>query len=247
MRKFLVRAGRSSFGDSTEKMLFLGLVAASASALQARPAIRCPSPVATATATAALPTAEAAKLFGRFAEPVLYLDAAVGACCHSACSDCEWRDPGGGYRFDLLKSTVAKWLPCYTRRDFADERGCHTPRWAETLLAGSERVTRDEFAERLLSLEYTAAMGPKGKVQADDSEPMDSTVDALWRFLSGPAVWEAGEGAAAPTELDSADVLRRLQDMSADASGDGAIGEGPDSVVWKEFAAALGAAPFEYF
>merc|ERR1740117_1973342 len=86
-------------------------------------------------------TADAAKLFGRLAEPVLYLDPTIGACCHSACSDCEWRDPEGGYRFDLLKAMQPKWVPCYRERDFADERGSHTTRWSSVLFPdGAESV-----------------------------------------------------------------------------------------------------------
>ena len=90
----------------------------------ARPALlprRCPAPIAQAVSTS-LSTVDAAKIFGRLAEKTLYLDATVGACCHSACSDCEWRTPGGGYRWDVMKAQVAKWLPCYLTRDFADER-----------------------------------------------------------------------------------------------------------------------------
>ena len=89
-----------------------------------RPALlprRCPAPIAEAVSTS-LSTVDAAKIFGRLAEKTLYLDATVGACCHSACSDCEWRTPGGGYRWDIMKAQVAKWLPCYLTRDFADER-----------------------------------------------------------------------------------------------------------------------------
>ena len=56
----------------------------------------------------AVATPDAAKLYGRIAEKQLFLDKDVGACCHSACSDCEWRLPDGGYRFDLLKSMVPK-------------------------------------------------------------------------------------------------------------------------------------------
>ena len=65
----------------------------------ARPALlprRCPAPIAQAVSTS-LSTVDAAKIFGRLAEKTLYLDETVGACCHSACSDCEWRTPGGGY------------------------------------------------------------------------------------------------------------------------------------------------------
>lgn len=41
----------------------------------------------TAPVVEALPAIDAARLYGRFAEKQLYLDAKVGACCHSACSD----------------------------------------------------------------------------------------------------------------------------------------------------------------
>ena len=46
-------------------------------------------------------------------------------------------------------------------------------------------------------------------------------------------------------ELDAAACIARLQEMSLDENRDGAVGEGPDSLVWKEFAKGLGAAPFE--
>ena len=77
-------------------------------------------------------------------------------------------------------------------------------------------------------------MGPKGMVKPDDAELADATVDALWEFLAG--------GSA---ELDAAACIARLQEMSLDENRDGAVGEGPDSLVWKEFAKGLGAAPFE--
>ena len=99
-------------------------------------------------AVAEVPTPECAKLFGRLAEPILYLDAAVGQCCHSACDDCEFRLPDGGYRFDMLKSTKPKWVPCYTHRDFADERGSHTPRWVSALFPDGAPLAREAFGDR---------------------------------------------------------------------------------------------------
>lgn len=199
---------------------------------------RCAPPAASATATAALSPFEAAKLFGRFAEPVLFLDREVGACCHSACSDCEWREPGGGYRWDVMRSTVPKWLPCYLGRDFADERGEHTPRWAAALFpdgAASAPIGRAEFGERFASVEWVAMpMGPKGAVKADAAEPAAEALDALWGFLC--------EGA---DELGPAACVARLQDMNVEEDREGAIGEGPDQVDWKSFARALGVAPFE--
>lgn len=190
-------------------------------------------------ATSALASKDAAKLFGRFAESQLYLDKAVGACCHSACSDCEWRLPDGGYRFDLLKSSVPKWLPCYFARDFEDERGCHATAWSTALFpeGADSVVNRAEFDERFAALEFAMPMGPKGIIKAEDDAPSAAALDALWTFLCD----------ADPTsdELAASVMLKRLQDMNPDEDRLGAIGDGPDFVDWKAFAKALGAAPFE--
>ena len=186
----------------------------------------------------ALATPEAAKLFGRFAEPQLFLDKDVGACCHSACSDCEWRLPDGGYRFDLLKANFPKWMPLYFERDFEDERGCHKPVWTNTLFPDgpSSSVSREDFKERIAALEFQMAMGPKGTIKPEAAELSDDAVDVLWSYLCG------GEDADA---VDGASAVKRVQDMSTDENRDGAIGEGPDFVDWKAFAKGLGAAPFE--
>ena len=187
----------------------------------------------------AVATPDAAKIFGRLAEPQLYLDKQVGACCHSACSDCEWRDPGGGYRFDLLKSTVPKWLPCYLERDFEDERGCHVPTWSAALFpdGADSTLSRTDFEEKFLALDFAMPMGPKGMVKSDADAPSPEAVAAFWAWLC--------DGDAERDEVDAATALRRLQDMSPDEDRSGAIGEGPDFVDWKNFAKALGAAPFE--
>lgn len=185
----------------------------------------------------AIATREAAKLFGRISENQLYLDKDVGACCHSACSDCEWRLPDGGYRFDLLKSSVPKWLPCYMERDFEDERGSHAPVWARALFPeGASEISASEFGERVAALEFTMPMGPKGAIKSGDDTPSDEAVAEFWSWLCDG---DERETLAAET------VLRRLKDMSAEPDDEGAIGEGPDAVAWKEFAKALGAAPFE--
>jgi len=201
-------------------------------------ALRCPAPRASAAATTtALPSAEAARLFGRFTDPILYLDAAVGACCHSACSDCEWRDPEGGYRFDLMKSVQPKWLCCYLHRDFADERGSHTPKWVLALFPEGEAsaaLSRAEFETRLQDAPFETSMGPKGAVKAGDTALAEETIEVMWSWLADGS-----------ETLEPMQAVRRLQDMSLDANREGAIGEGPDSIDWKTFAKALGAKPFE--
>jgi hypothetical protein len=198
-------------------------------------ALRCPAP--RASVATALPAAEAARLFGRFADQVLYLDANVGACCHSACSDCEWRDAEGGYRFDLMKAVKPKWACCYLHRDFADERGSHTPRWVLPLFpdgAASAALSRAEFEERLQAVEFEMPMGPKGIIRAGEEALASETVELFWSWLADGS-----------DTLDAQQAVQRLQDMSPDENREGAIGEGPDSVDWKTFARALGAAPFD--
>ena len=191
---------------------------------------------ATAEATAtAVSTKDVATIYGRLTEKQLFLDKNVGACCHSACSDCEWRMPDGGYRFDLLKANNPKWLPTYLSRDFEDERGCHTPVWSSELFpdgAGST-VGRAEFAERLAAMPFEMPMGPKGIIKPDAAEPSPEVLDLFWEYLGG------GD------ELEAEATLRRLQDMSLAEDREGAIGEGPDFVDWKSFAKALGVGPFE--
>ena len=229
---------------------------------------------AVAVASLSLSTPKASVLFGLLAEPVLYLDAEVGACCHSACSDCEWRTADGGYRFDVMRSARPKcaacprsaapwpalcgalaaqnhpplptrrWVACYLQRDFADERGAHTPVWASALFddpVGEAKVDRARFGEALRALPYQATLGPKGTVPQDvaDAGADDEAVDALWQFLA--------DGADSDGVLSAAHMRRRLQDMSLDSNREGAIGEGPDAIAWKEFAKALGAKPFDRF
>jgi len=184
----------------------------------------------------AIPTAEAAKLYGRIAEKQLFLEKDVGACCHSACSDCEWRLPDGGYRFDVLKANFPKWLPCYIERDFCDERGCHVPVWADALFPGGAGsvVSRADFVAKFQDLDFEMPMGPRGTIKPDATAPSVEAIEAFWTYLANDA-----------EELEVTSALSRLQDMSLDENRAGAIGEGPDFVDWKGFAKALGAAPFE--
>lgn len=198
-----------------------------------------PAEVATAVA---VPPAEVAKLFGRFAEKVLYLDKEVGACCHSACSDCEWRLPDGGYRFDYIKAARPKWVPCYLSRDHKlGSGGCHVPGWAAALFPdGTDTpITRADFEARIRDIAYSAAMGPKGTIRSGEDTPSAEAFDLFWAWLSG------GIDARPAEELEPMAVLKRLQDMSLDENREGAIGEGPDSVDWKGFAKALGISPLD--
>mmetsp|Transcript_20940 Transcript_20940/g.42751 ORF Transcript_20940/g.42751 Transcript_20940/m.42751 type:complete len:141 (-) Transcript_20940:872-1294(-) len=73
---------------------------------------------------------EAVKLFGRLAEKYIMLDDSGGMCCYSACSDCEFRLPGGGYRMADQSSSRAKWIPVYEQLKFESQGKEHTSKWS---------------------------------------------------------------------------------------------------------------------
>mmetsp|Transcript_39410 Transcript_39410/g.92048 ORF Transcript_39410/g.92048 Transcript_39410/m.92048 type:complete len:215 (+) Transcript_39410:77-721(+) len=73
---------------------------------------------------------EYTKLFGRLAEKYIMLDASAGLCCYSACSDCEFREPGGGYRMSEMSAARPKWIPCYEKREQPANNKEHTTKWS---------------------------------------------------------------------------------------------------------------------
>jgi hypothetical protein len=187
-----------------------------------------------AATAVAVPSTEMAKIFGRMAEKVLYLDKDVGDCCYSACTDCEWRLPGGGYRFDKQKAVRPKWIPCYLSRDH--RVGTHVPAWVKALFpdgVDSNPITRPEFETRIGSMKYSMSLGPSGMINQNEA-PAVEAIDLLWAWLSG------GPDAPPAEELEPSAILRRLQDMSIEENRDGAIGEGPDAVDWRGFVTAFG-------
>jgi len=75
---------------------------------------------------------ECVKLFGRLAEKYIMLDASGGLCCYSACSDCEFRLPDGGYIMSEMSAARPKWIPCYEQR--SQESGKeHSSKWSDEI------------------------------------------------------------------------------------------------------------------
>ena len=103
---------------------------------------------------------EAVKLFGRLAEKYIMLDASAGMCCYSACSDCEYREPGGGYRMADQISARPKWIPCYDHSEFKAQGKEHTTRWStEIFLNDKPVVTKEEFVERIVNMQFIPPLG----------------------------------------------------------------------------------------
>jgi len=101
---------------------------------------------------------EAVKLFGRLAEKYIVLDSSGGMCCYSACTDCEYRLPGGGYRMADQSAARPKWIPAYERR-VAGAGNEHNTKWSVQIFAQSPVVNQDEFVTAVHSLEYVPPLG----------------------------------------------------------------------------------------
>jgi hypothetical protein len=101
---------------------------------------------------------DAVKIFGRLAEKFILLDASAGMCCYSACSDCEYRLPGGGYRMADQSSARPKWIPAYRHRSGANGRD-HTSIWSAELFTNRPSVSKVEFVETIQGLSYAPPLG----------------------------------------------------------------------------------------
>ena len=101
---------------------------------------------------------EAVKLFGRLAEKYIMLDETAGMCCYSACSDCEYRLPDGGYRMADQSAARPKWIPSYVSRTINGKD--HTTKWSSELFAeGETALDESTFCERLVALAYAPPLG----------------------------------------------------------------------------------------
>ena len=109
------------------------------------------------TGAVAIEPKEAVKIFGRLAEKYIMLDSSAGMCCYSACSDCEFRLPGGGYRMADQSAARPKWIPSYESRSANGKE--HTTKWSSEIFANGPSVSKQEFVEAIKGLEYTAPLG----------------------------------------------------------------------------------------
>lgn len=100
---------------------------------------------------------EAVKIFGRLAEKYIALDSSGGNCCYSACTDCEYRLPGGGYIMADQSAARPKWIPNYESRNSNSRE--HITKWSSEIFAQASAVTKEEFVERVRALDYTPPLG----------------------------------------------------------------------------------------
>lgn len=103
---------------------------------------------------------EAVKVFGRLAEKYILLDASAGKCCYSACSDCEYRLPGGGYRMADQSAARPKWIPNYISRQGSSSDKKHVTKWSTELFGpSSSSLSLDAFVEKIKTMSYAPTLG----------------------------------------------------------------------------------------
>lgn len=183
---------------------------------------------ATATAESAAETEstiqtdpkEAVKLFGRLAEKYIMLDASAGMCCYSGCSDCEYREPGGGYRMADQSSARPKWIPCYDERVFESQGKEHTSKWSTGIFPDAPVVTKDEFVERVVNLDFAPPLGGPYMAASAAAIEDESAAATLFDVLAG--------------EKEKLTRHRMGKEMKV-------LSNGEEGLTWAMFSAAMGA------
>mmetsp|Transcript_11459 Transcript_11459/g.24164 ORF Transcript_11459/g.24164 Transcript_11459/m.24164 type:complete len:236 (+) Transcript_11459:159-866(+) len=165
---------------------------------------------------------EVVKVFGRLAEKYIMLDESGGMCCYSACKDCEFRLPGGGYRMADQSAARPKWIPVYEERVFAGQGKEHTAKWkSEIFPEGTTVVTKQEFVEAVLGLDFATPLGgpfvSKSAGKMDDAET--AVAECLFDIL-----------ATGKDKLTRHRMSLGLKDLSGGEAG----------ITWASFSAALG-------
>ncbi|KAL7570135.1 hypothetical protein ACA910_019976 [Epithemia clementina (nom. ined.)] len=176
----LVSAEIESFSLNTipnsRRLLFSSLAAADS------PAVETTAAAAADDVTVTIDPKEAVKLFGRLAEKYIMLDDSAGMCCYSACSDCEYRLPGGGYRMSDQSAARPKWIPNYISRSANNKE--HTTKWSTELFEGGPALSQDAFVKKLQQMSYAPTLG--GPYLAASAAAIENEVaaKALFHVLS---------------------------------------------------------------
>mmetsp|Transcript_10704 Transcript_10704/g.23535 ORF Transcript_10704/g.23535 Transcript_10704/m.23535 type:complete len:222 (+) Transcript_10704:87-752(+) len=176
---------------------------------------------ATADETAAIQTdpKEAVKLFGRLAEKYIMLDASAGMCCYSGCTDCEFREPGGGYRMADQSSSRPKWIPSYDHREFNSGKE-HTTKWSTEIFVDGPAVTKEEFVSRVINMQFAPPLGGPYLAASAATIEDESAAATLFDILAG--------------EKEKLTKHRMGKEMKSLANGE-------EGLTWVNFSAALGA------
>lgn len=172
----------------------------------------------TEEAVTAVEPKEAVKIFGRLAEKYIMLDDSGGMCCFSACTDCEFRLPGGGYKMADQSAARPKWIPSYEQRAFESMGKEHTSAWSTQIFTEGPCVVKEEFVERVKEMKYVPCLGGPYTSASAAGIDDDFVVEKFFDLLS------EGE-----EKLTRHRMGKRIKE----------IGKGNEGLVWSDFIEAL--------
>ena len=165
---------------------------------------------------------EVVKVFGRLAEKYIMLDESGGMCCYSACKDCEFRLPDGGYRMADQSASRPKWIPVYEERVFEGQGKEHTAKWkTEIFPEGTTVVTKDEFVRAIVEMDFATPLG--GPFVSKSAGKLDETETAAAEYLFEKLAGEKDK------------LTRHRMGLSLKLLADGEAG-----LTWAGFSAAMG-------
>lgn len=143
----------------------------------------------------------------------------TSALCNNNISDCEYREPGGGYRMADQSSARPKWIPCYEHREFKSQGKEHTTKWSSTIFDGVLFVTKDEFVEKIKQMEFVPPLGGPYLAASAAAIEEETAAAVLFDILAG--------------EKEKLTRHRMGTEMKALANGE-------EGITWAMFSAALG-------
>ena len=175
------------------------------------------------TAAVSIDPKDAVRVFGRLSEKYIMLDESGGMCCYSACKDCEYRLPDGGYRMADQRSSRPKWIPVYEERVFSGQGKEHTAKWKAGIFGDGEdskpSVTKEEFVAALIDLDYVPPLGGPFVAASGGSLEDTAVAEQLFDLLA--------EG---KDKLSRYKMSLGLKEMA----------NGEQGLTWPSFSAALG-------
>ena len=168
-----------------QKFLPLLLVASTGAFAPTPIRIRPETAVHSAVSEVSVEPKEAVKLFGRLAEKYIMLDESGGMCCYSACKDCEYRLPDGGYRMADQSASRPKWIPTYGELSFGGQNKQHTAKWLTDLFGEETSLSKEEFVAKLVEMSFSPPLG--GPFVAASAAQIEDTTAAelLFDLLAG--------------------------------------------------------------
>ena len=134
--------------------------------------------------------------------------------------DCEYREPGGGYRMADQSSARPKWIPCYDKREFEVQNKEHTTKWSTDIFTDGPAVTKVQFVERLINMDFAPPLGGPYMAASAASIEDDSAAAALFDILAG--------------EKEKLTRHRMGKEMKV-------LSNGEEGVTWAMFSDAMGA------